>query len=343
MGTCQSINNKSDYKSSIEPVKDRPNKSNQLAVFNNPLLICQACKNQYTEQHYIPKNLPCGHTICSICILNMKENSPIISCPFDSHVIESPNLPTSLAILNMIKEAEESSEIRNKKFNFKDEIKNIVLVKVDEVLKNSKCIISDSVKNDEYIKIIVEKSIKSLRDKYLNHYFSVKVFLFSKIYNYCIDGQSYLPINDEKYTYMDHCIYENSNWICHVYVLACTKSQRTMKDNTKSFTFAFIEEDVKNMVIDLIKTTISKKEYYNNDEAVNEMNGLIKVLMSDMKNFLVNYCFSIEFVFKNRTEGFLLAKEADYMEKGVDGTIWVSDMVNKFYSFFIFVTIFKIY
>ena len=84
--------------------------------FDDINLKCPLCENKYSENLVIPKNLPCGHTICKDCILKMKmktnENSNILKCPFDRNEYAYNEFPTSNNILKTLGSLKIKSESR---------------------------------------------------------------------------------------------------------------------------------------------------------------------------------------------------------------------------------------
>lgn len=53
--------------------------------FEEKIRKCPVCENKFDSDSALPKSLPCGHTICNICICNVLTKSSITKCPFDNH------------------------------------------------------------------------------------------------------------------------------------------------------------------------------------------------------------------------------------------------------------------
>lgn len=72
--------------------------------FDDLNLNCPICEHKYSETIIIPKNLPCGHTICQECInrIHNQQTSLLMKCPFDRIEFEFQNFPTSYTILQTI-------------------------------------------------------------------------------------------------------------------------------------------------------------------------------------------------------------------------------------------------
>ena len=52
------------------------------AKLEDLILDCEICSDKYDEGDRTPLTLPCGHTICKQCILNIYQpTKPKISCP----------------------------------------------------------------------------------------------------------------------------------------------------------------------------------------------------------------------------------------------------------------------
>ena len=347
MGSCQSVHSPRNNQPIV--YSQKPNsvdKIEEIKEVNNldKMIICQSCKKNFSENEFIPKNLPCGHTICSICILNIKEKFSKIKCPFDNTIFEKNSIfPTSFAILDLMKNSSKTNNVneRNSDSNsMTNDIHKLALIEIQNILTATKCIISDTKLNDSYIKKIAKNILEVSKKKYVDFYFSVKIFLFSKIYNYCLEGISSCPIKTPSPIYTN-CKFENNNWICHAYILGIDNASRKFLTKQPQ-NFPFLEEDIKQLVVEEMKTALKGKKYYNNEEAMQIIRLILDNLLKNLKNVLNNYCFSLECVLKMRTEGMVLTKEADYLMKGIDGTTWIAENLNEFYSFLIFITVFKI-
>ena len=75
-----------------------------VSVFTNYYLMedpftCEICHEIYTESYRIPLNLPCGHTLCDICIDEIKKHSPQFKCPYCKADVRDLNFPKSYQIL----------------------------------------------------------------------------------------------------------------------------------------------------------------------------------------------------------------------------------------------------
>ena len=91
--------------------------------FDDLNLKCPLCENKYSSTTLIPKNLPCGHTMCQDCIQkiinkNTALNSSTMICPFDKIEYEFQNFPTSYTILKTIENLIEKNENINNLINF---------------------------------------------------------------------------------------------------------------------------------------------------------------------------------------------------------------------------------
>ena len=50
-------------------------------------LACGICEETFNNDNKLPKILPkCGHTICTECLLNIKDNSSVYICDIDKIV-----------------------------------------------------------------------------------------------------------------------------------------------------------------------------------------------------------------------------------------------------------------
>jgi hypothetical protein len=82
--------------------------------FEDEDLKCPICEKKYCNIFKIPKNLPCGHTICQDCIGKIKtlslNYSFLVKCPFDQLEYEFQNFPTSYTILQTIETLRKKEE-----------------------------------------------------------------------------------------------------------------------------------------------------------------------------------------------------------------------------------------
>ena len=49
------------------------------------ILQCTICLENYNLTNKLPRVLKCGHTFCTLCLLKIKENTPL-SCPIDRSI-----------------------------------------------------------------------------------------------------------------------------------------------------------------------------------------------------------------------------------------------------------------
>ncbi len=98
--------------------------------FNEMYQKCPLCENKYSDILFIPKILPCGHTICFECLIRLKkkyaDNNSVMKCPFDRMEYPYQEFPTSFTILkslNNIRRKDESKLIL-KRYNNSSEYNN---------------------------------------------------------------------------------------------------------------------------------------------------------------------------------------------------------------------------
>ena len=68
--------------------------------------MCENCKETFNLSTKMPYLLPCGHTLCRICLENIWEKQKKLKCPFDqiehiNHHIDS--LPRNEILIDIIK------------------------------------------------------------------------------------------------------------------------------------------------------------------------------------------------------------------------------------------------
>ena len=51
--------------------------------------MCENCKTLFDIKNNLPYILPCGHTLCEICLNSIEFNNNKIECPIDSHLYET--------------------------------------------------------------------------------------------------------------------------------------------------------------------------------------------------------------------------------------------------------------
>ena len=63
-------------------------------------LSCPVCRSMFGVAKHRPISLSCGHTICKMCLSELKQKN----CPFDDNVISKDvdKLPVNLALLQLV-------------------------------------------------------------------------------------------------------------------------------------------------------------------------------------------------------------------------------------------------
>jgi len=290
------------------------------------------------------KNLPCGHTICSICILNLIQQENIVRCPFDrSEYDKNSYFPNAETILDMINSAKNDQNL-NKQTNEKDmmmeQIRKLMYNEIKSELDGTSFIV-ESKENDNHIMNISVNICIGLKTNFQNFYFSSKVFLLSKMKNYTMDSIDYNPSSNLLYV---SAYYEDSNWICYSYALLFDKNERRFNYKQPS-DFYFKTGEIKDIISEEIMKAMYNRDYFNLEESNKLVKLLLKLSSQKLQEFLLkDYSFSIECLFKSKKEGFALGKECDNVMQGLEGTTWIipeGNLNSNAYSFFIFVSIFK--
>lgn len=68
---------------------------------------CEVCTEHFDEGNHLPRCLTCGHTLCTSCIKNILEQSPILKCPFCRKQHRIPvstpgELPVNYSIMRVV-------------------------------------------------------------------------------------------------------------------------------------------------------------------------------------------------------------------------------------------------
>src|SRR5689334_20780393 len=87
---------------------------------NSDALLCLVCYAQYNLGKNIPRNMTCGHSICSCCLQKQLESKKLRRCPFDNQPFlpeqRLENFPVNFP-LQAILEAEVKKQDRCKVHN----------------------------------------------------------------------------------------------------------------------------------------------------------------------------------------------------------------------------------
>jgi len=65
---------------------------------------CENCKEFYDLQKRIPISLPCGHSLCKVCLADVFKRLSYIKCPVDSkkHFLKLDDFPTNFLVRKLI-------------------------------------------------------------------------------------------------------------------------------------------------------------------------------------------------------------------------------------------------
>ncbi|XP_064102754.1 uncharacterized protein LOC135212938 [Macrobrachium nipponense] len=109
-------------------------------------LVCTSCQNPYNLKELIPKSLPCGHSVCSICLMGLLEGTPrckTCGAKFEDKR-EFDNYPTDYQLQGIIEamHMEESADVRREENRLSrqssEHSKQVVTVGSDEPGKNAR-------------------------------------------------------------------------------------------------------------------------------------------------------------------------------------------------------------
>ncbi|CAL4140101.1 unnamed protein product, partial [Meganyctiphanes norvegica] len=107
--------------------------SNRQPVTENTLLECEICFVRFDYHVHRPRSLPCGHSLCSLCITDTLKaiqdtENVCLLCPFcrtscGPHKTRVGQFPETFFILRMLEVEAEKSKKGAKKENEEDEVK----------------------------------------------------------------------------------------------------------------------------------------------------------------------------------------------------------------------------
>ena len=67
----------------MKKLREHASKIEEDSKFIGSIYACSICAYNYDNRTRIPICLPCGHTICKICLESLKQNLLTGCCPFD--------------------------------------------------------------------------------------------------------------------------------------------------------------------------------------------------------------------------------------------------------------------
>ena len=67
-------------------------------------LMCQICSQALDASDRLPISLPCGHTLCRICVRTIRKNGPRALCPYDRYdfSLEAESLQPNEPVLSLL-------------------------------------------------------------------------------------------------------------------------------------------------------------------------------------------------------------------------------------------------
>jgi hypothetical protein len=263
-------------------------------------ITCPICEQNIDDQKVLPRNLPCGHTLCNICIEDIKRKaSEKYKCPFDRIEIDMA-LPTPVSAFLL--EINSSSSVINKQKTFlsmKTEIKirSVVFDSIRSILSNRKFKGSIIKKYLEFIASEIKNQIKKL-DNYENYLnFSIVVFLFNKEIKFSSNGTCYNHFNDEIHFCEE---YEDDQWKCVCFIYVYNATNLKLVQGTSFIENRDIELIQKNSLKEIEKLLNCGKKV----DQILEDKDLIynvceKIKDKVLKDIKANYSFSVDCLLSN--------------------------------------------
>ena len=275
-------------------------------------VLCPSCDNKF-DNDIIPKNLPCGHTICQICFETLKRISKMkdyIQCPFENNNFKiDENLPvsTSFYILQLNQQIQENLDTLEPS-KFEKKIRNMAYSSMKTTLVNNKY---DENKRKTYSELIstdIKKKLNEILKE--DHTFSYILFLFKKDFSFSFACSSFNYYNEEVHC---HEKYEDNDWVCVSYIYIFNNSNNS-KDLKGGNEFTLLSPQVikkKNQIekltqpddmLKLVTFEIEKFVFgkeYNQNEANTYGAFICENIKNNLRSLQQNYSYCVDCIISN--------------------------------------------
>lgn len=292
------------------------NKSKILDPSIKSYITCPICEQNIDNVKILPRNLPCGHTLCNICIEDIKKKASIkYKCPFDRIEINMNQIiPISSFLLDIngfLSESKNDKTYLNTKIEMK--VRNIAYSSMKTILFNRKYKIANIKKYLELIASEIKDKIKIIdnNENYLN--FSIVIFLFQKDVKFISNGTCFNYFNDEI-----HCteLYVDDEWKCLTFIYVYNSKNLKLFIDQNCLDNNEIIKVQKQCIREIEKLLSGKTNEMINDDTQIALDLCEVIKNKVMKDMKANYSFSVDSLISNinaeefgRFGGFFKKKE----------------------------------
>ena len=262
-------------------------------------ITCPICEKNIDNMKVLPRNLPCGHTLCNICLEDIKQISKIkYKCPFDRIEIDNNQMVSVSSFLLEINGYLSDSKKDKNYLKIKTEMKvrNIAYCSMKTILLNRKYNISNLKKYLELTASDIKDKIKII-DNYENYFnFSIVLFLFHKYTKFNSNGTCFNYFNDEI-----HCceMYVDDDWKCLSFIYVYNSMNLKLVADKSNLEYNEIVKIQKQCIreIDKVITGKTNEMILNDNHLTLDICEVIKNKV--LKEMKINYSFSVDCLISN--------------------------------------------